>query len=405
MSAFADRRFRRLVIGQSLSSFGDTALYLSLGIWVKDLTGSNSAAGAILFALYSPSVLFPLGGHFVDRFPRRLMLLRTNLLTGLMVLLLLFVHSAAQAWIIFVVAAIYGTSLNILSAAQAGLLKDMLPADQLASANATLVGINRALRLGSPLVGAGIYVAIGPHALTIVDSISFLAAVVALLTIQVTESALPPSNQSFFRSVLAGGQHVRQVPLLRQLCFAVSGATLASGLMDVSVFAVVDKGLGRSAAFYGILLSVHAAGGVAGAAITAWLISRIGLARAIGGALASYAVTVLMLTTTSLSAAIAGMAVQGAMVAIIFVGLPTALQRYSPAQLQGRVGALGNLIIYFPFALAVGIGSLLLTVVDYRLLLILAAVGVAASAFPPLLRPAELPLREPAIDPVLDAAT
>lgn len=36
--AFADARFRRLLIGQSLSTFGDTVLYLTLGIWAKALT-------------------------------------------------------------------------------------------------------------------------------------------------------------------------------------------------------------------------------------------------------------------------------------------------------------------------------------------------------------------------------
>jgi hypothetical protein len=30
---FADPRFRRLLAGQSLSTFGDAALYLTLGIW------------------------------------------------------------------------------------------------------------------------------------------------------------------------------------------------------------------------------------------------------------------------------------------------------------------------------------------------------------------------------------
>jgi hypothetical protein len=47
---FADPRFRRLLAGQSLSTFGDTALYLTLGIWAKALTGSNAAAGAVFLA-------------------------------------------------------------------------------------------------------------------------------------------------------------------------------------------------------------------------------------------------------------------------------------------------------------------------------------------------------------------
>ena len=39
----ADRNARLLLVGQSLSLFGDRAMYLALGVWVKALTGSNAA--------------------------------------------------------------------------------------------------------------------------------------------------------------------------------------------------------------------------------------------------------------------------------------------------------------------------------------------------------------------------
>src|ERR1035437_10147661 len=35
------RDVRLFLLGQTLSLFGDTVLYLALGIWVKSLTGSN----------------------------------------------------------------------------------------------------------------------------------------------------------------------------------------------------------------------------------------------------------------------------------------------------------------------------------------------------------------------------
>ena len=77
MSLLRDARFRRLLAGQSLSTFGDTALYLTLGMWAKDLTGSNSAAGGVFLALGVPSLFAPLTGHLADRFRRRpLMLVR-----------------------------------------------------------------------------------------------------------------------------------------------------------------------------------------------------------------------------------------------------------------------------------------------------------------------------------------
>src|SRR6266705_3052316 len=68
---FADPRFRRLRAGQSLSSFGDTVLYLTLGIWANALTGSNAAAGGVFLALGIPALFAPAAGHLADRVRRR----------------------------------------------------------------------------------------------------------------------------------------------------------------------------------------------------------------------------------------------------------------------------------------------------------------------------------------------
>ena len=63
----AIRDARIFLFGWSLSSFGDSAMFLVLGIWAKDLTGSNAAAGLVFFVLTLPSFLAPIAGLWVDR--------------------------------------------------------------------------------------------------------------------------------------------------------------------------------------------------------------------------------------------------------------------------------------------------------------------------------------------------
>jgi hypothetical protein len=46
----AHRDARFYLAGQALSTVGDNALWLAMGIWVKILTGSSSAAGLVFFA-------------------------------------------------------------------------------------------------------------------------------------------------------------------------------------------------------------------------------------------------------------------------------------------------------------------------------------------------------------------
>ena len=82
----AVRDARVYLTGQVFSLFGDTALWLARGIWVKTLTGSNAAAGLVFFVANVPVLLTPLTGLLVDRVRRRPLLIAVNALTGAAVL-------------------------------------------------------------------------------------------------------------------------------------------------------------------------------------------------------------------------------------------------------------------------------------------------------------------------------
>ncbi len=70
-AAFGQPGFRLLFAGQLASMIGDSLMLIVLAIWVKDLTGSNGAAGLTFFFLAIPALVAPLFGMFVDRFKRR----------------------------------------------------------------------------------------------------------------------------------------------------------------------------------------------------------------------------------------------------------------------------------------------------------------------------------------------
>ena len=149
----AHRDARLFLAGQSLSLLGDTALWLALGLWAKDLTGSSSAAGLVILAIVAPQLLAPLGGLLVDRVRRRSLLLALNPLTALAMLPLLTVHDASDVWVIYAVSVAYGVSFMLLSAGQSALLATLVPLDLLGTANATLQTVREGLRLVAPLAG------------------------------------------------------------------------------------------------------------------------------------------------------------------------------------------------------------------------------------------------------------
>jgi MFS family permease len=407
VGALRDPRFRRLLAGQSLSSFGDTALYLTLGIWAKALTSSNAAAGAVFLALGIPSLFAPLAGHLADRVRRRRLLLITNAVTGLMVLSLLAVHSRAELWIIYVVAFCYGVSGSILSSAGAGLRKDMLAGDDLAAANASLQTVSQGLRIAAPLAGAGLYVAIGGGAVAILDAVTFAAAIAALASIRIPESAPEAAlHGSFLRDATAGFRHIRAIPLLWQITLVTACAFSVIGLNETIVFAVIDQGLHRPPSFYGILNSVQGAGSIAGGIAVAWLMRRVGAARVIGLGLASFALAAVAYRTHSLALCLAGAVGDGIGLIWLIVGFTTAVQVHTPPRLQGRVNAAWTMLVLTPQTISIAAGAALISFVDYRLLLLVITAVIGTCALLLLIRPAPEPAAvaaEPA-DAALDPA-
>jgi MFS family permease len=385
MGVLRDARFRRLLVGTSVSSFGDTALYLSLGIWAKELTGSNAAAGGVFLALTVPVLFGPLAGALVDRVRRRPLLIATNAVTGMVVLSLLAVRSPAELWLLYAVAFGYGCGANLMWAAQAGLLKDLLPDDQLASANGAMQTMTQGLRLVSPLAGAGLYSALGGGALAVFDAATFAVAVAALASIRVEESR---HSRAPAGSFLAGFRHIRAVAVLAQVTAASAVAFGVLGLYETVAFAIIDQGLHRPPSFFGVLTSVQGVGAVAGGLIASRLGRLLGEARLVGLALAAFAVGSATFTAPSTPVVLAAAVINGAAMPWFLVGFGTAMQRCTPPGLQGRVTAAGNLLVLTPQTVSIGLGAALIGLVDYRFLLVTTAVVTATAALPLLHRPA-----------------
>jgi MFS family permease len=366
---FALRNARLYLIGQTLSLFGDTALYLALGIWVKTLTGSNAAAGLVFFFLALPSLAAPLGGLLVDRVRRRPLMIVVDLLVGGSVLLLLLVHGRAQLWLIYVVALLYGAAGLVFTSAQSALLTVMLPEDLLAEGNAALQTTREGLRLFGPLAGAGLFAAFGGGFVAIVDAITFGISALFLMMLHVAESPSRPAEQHFVTELLAGVRHILRTSALRQIVLSVAVALLVVGFAETIIFAVISQGLHRPPSFLGVLSTLQGVGAIAGGLTAAWAMRRVGDGRLVGLGLALFAGGAALLPTGSLPLVLAGAIVAGSGLPWALVGFGTAIQRRSPAHLQGRVYSAADTMVSVPQTISIALGAGLSTLVDYRILI------------------------------------
>ncbi|MEO3780646.1 MFS transporter [Micromonospora sp. B11E3] len=369
----------RLLFGALVASMAaESILLLALAIWVKDLTGSDGLAGATIFAIVAPMVLAPLVGWAVDRYPRRPLFVAANLATAALLTPLFTISDSGDVWLVYVVAALYGLSYLTVSALLSGLIRQLVPGELLADANGALQTVRQALRLVGPLAGAALYAAVGGWLLAALAMTGFgtAAAVVALLRVPET----PPAGADLRwpAELGAGLRHLVGEPALRRALLGYGLGSLVMGFTESLIFAYVDQGLRRDAAFVGVLVAVQGVGGLVGGLLSADLVRRAGEVGVLAAGVMLFGPAALALAYPRLWLGVAALLLAGLSLPLIMVGLNTLIQRRTPAGLLGRVAAASEAVVSGPQAVSIGGGALLVGVFDYRLLFVL--VGVATTA-------------------------
>jgi MFS family permease len=379
LSVFRIPAFRRLVVAWSFSNFGDSALYLTLAIWAKDLTDSDAAAGLVFLFLGLPVFLAPFAGQLADRYSRRRIVVSSNLVAAVVVLSLWFVEGPSQMWLIYLVTFLYGLLTYVTSAAGSGLVRDMLADDQLAEGNGILKTIDQGLRLLSPLVGAGVYAAFGGFAISVVTFVMLGIAALLMFTLRLEESP-PDERGAFWDELTAGFRHIRRVPLLARMTLAMGAAFAMTGFASTTSFAVIEQGLGRPTEFYGVLAAVQGGGSILGGITAAALIHRLGERKVVAVGLAILGIGLGGMAVPHVWVVIGCEVLVGLSIPWFIVGFVTLRQKLTPNRLQGRVSAFTSMALNGPQVGGTASGAVLIGFVDYRVLVIAMGLSVALCA-------------------------
>jgi len=371
--------FRLLFGGVVASMIAESILLLALAIWVKDLTGSNGLAGATIFAIVAPLLLAPIVGWAVDRFRRRPFFIVANLATAVLLTPLFLVRDRGDVWIIFLVAAGYGLSYLALSTTLNALVKEIVPADLLAGANGALQTVKQGLRLVGPLAGAALYAGIGGWPLAVVGAVGFATAAVAVALMRLRDAAPQPPQLRWAAEATAGLRYLIGAPALRRAVIGAGLTTLILGFSESLIFAYVE-GLDREPAFVGVMVTVQGIGGLLGGLASPALVRRLGELGTLALGVGLLAVGSLGLAYPHLWLGYVAMVVLGFGLPAAIVGFNTLIQRSTPAALLGRTAAAAETLISGPQAVSIGLGAVLVSMVDYRLLFLLMGVAMLSAA-------------------------
>ncbi len=259
------------------------ALVSNIGAWMQattqswvvltELTETNAAAVGTTMALqFGPQLLLvPFSGAVADRFDRRRVLLVTQSLLMLLAagLGVLLITGQAELWHLYGFALALGVVNAFDTTARQAFVSDLVGLGQTSNAVALNSASFNSARLIGPAVAGVLIAVIGSGWVFIINAVSFVAVLGALLMIRTRRSAPPESaRESQWRQLSAGFRYVRgrhDLLVIFVMVFLVGAFSMNFPVIS----STMSLEFGRGASDYGLLSSVLAIGSLAGALLSA----------------------------------------------------------------------------------------------------------------------------------------
>jgi MFS family permease len=348
LRALRSRNYRLFVGGQLVSLIGTWMQSVAQSWLVYRLTGSAALLGLIGFAGQIPIFLLAaLGGVIADHANRHRVLIATQTVMMLLAFALaaLTLEGAIHVWHILVLASCLGVANAFDIPARQAFLVEMVGKDDIVNAIALSSSMMNGARIVGPAVAAIVVAAVGEGWCFLLNGLSYVAVIIALLLMRITARKDVHPRVSTWHSVREGfsfAWHARPVRALLMLLGLVSVMGMPyTVLMPI----IADRTLHGGAHAYGLLMSASGGGALAGAAMLTTRRHIRGLGRWIavtaigfGASLIAFSFSrVLWLSVTLLVPA-------GFCMMVEMAASNTLIQSMVPDRLRGRVMAVYSMM-------------------------------------------------------------
>lgn len=271
-AALKHRNYRLWFWGQMVSLFGTWMQMTAQGFLIYQLTQSSAYLGYVGFASGVPSwLLMMYGGVVADRMPRRTLLL----ITQSSMMMLAFILAALTGlgivvpWHILILAVGLGIANAFDAPARLAFVSEMVAPEDLTNAVALNGAMfNTATAIG-PAVAGVTYAVFGPAWCFMINGVSFLAVIAALIAMQIEQQTPAHKRTSTLSSLMEGLHFVRHQQSIRALIALVATTSLFGMSLGTLLPAWSVKILHGDATTNGLLFSSRGIGSLFGALLIA----------------------------------------------------------------------------------------------------------------------------------------
>lgn len=364
-SSLRHKNYRLYFFGQLISLPGTWMQWTAQGWLVYDLALKHHPDIAKLIlglfgtmATLPMAILPPIGGYVADRFPRRTILLITQSASMIMPLILaaLVLFDMVQVWHVALLAGLLAVVFSFDMPARQAFVIDMVGREDLPNAIGLNSGVFNSARVAGPAVAGIVMALVGIGYCFLINGISYIAVVAALLMMRLGKAQKVRQSGSFASRVLAGFSYVRR----DKRVFGLMALLAVVGVFGFSytrilpafardIFGAKDVGFAQMLTFNGF-------GAIVGSLIVATLAPKGGKRRLLfTGALVFCVALTGFSFASEFTAGLFLLAVIGTGLIMFFVTANTLIQSVVPDEFRGRVMGVWGLV----FGGTMPLGSLL----------------------------------------------
>jgi MFS family permease len=233
-----ERSFRLLLIGQASSIIGDSISLIALPFAILGMGGSVGQVGLVLAARAVPNAIFLLvGGVWADRLPRRLVMLASDLVRGVIMVavFIVLVSDAGSIWVLVVLMALYGVGEAFFRPALSGIIPQTVSAARLQEAYG-LLSTTPALGIAvGGAIGGALVAIVSPAGAIAFDALTFGVSALCLAFMRTKGEPTPWKNRTFRKDL---GEGWTAFSSRRWLVVVVIGEVLYALFVMPSIYAV-----------------------------------------------------------------------------------------------------------------------------------------------------------------------
>jgi MFS family permease len=352
--------------GQFVSLMASAMVGFAMPIWAYEKTSSPTALAWMgLFFVTPMLVISPIAGVLVDRHNRKLMMMLSDLAAGLatIVILILYSQGKLEIWHLYLTNAFQGFFNAFQWPAFSAAISTMLPKGQYGRANGMMSLLDMAPGIFAPMLAAALIGGIGIEGILMIDVITFLFAIGALLVIHVPQPKATLEGQqgqgNLLKEAAYGFRYILARPSLLglQLIF-LTGNFFHGTAAAVQAPYILEKTNSNPTAF-GLVNTLGAVGGLLGGMImSVWGGPRRRVHGVLGGWFASSLVGFVLLGVgRSLPVWLVAVFLGSLLIPIINGSNQAIWQSKVAPDLQGRVFSIRRLIAWFVSPLAMFISG------------------------------------------------